>query len=58
MCGDLLKLQTHHSGGQHPPDLVELGVVSIAAGAIGQPVAWLFKPDEPGPSRLGIGQIS
>ena len=33
--------------GQHPPDLVELGVVSIAAGLIGEPVAWLFKPDEP-----------
>jgi exodeoxyribonuclease X len=33
--------------GQHPPDLVELGVVPITAGAIGEPVAWLFKPDEP-----------
>ena len=33
--------------GQQPPDLVELGVVPITAGAIGQPVAWLFKPDEP-----------
>jgi exodeoxyribonuclease X len=33
--------------GQQPPDLVELGVVSVAAGVIGEPVAWLFKPDEP-----------
>ena len=33
--------------GQHPPDLVELGVVSITAGGIGEPVVWLFKPDEP-----------
>jgi exodeoxyribonuclease X len=33
--------------GQQPPDLVELGVVSIAAGVIAEPIAWLFKPDEP-----------
>ncbi len=33
--------------GQHPPDLVELGVVPVVAGEIGEPVAWLVKPQEP-----------
>lgn len=33
--------------GQHLPDLVELAVVSIAAGEVGEPRAWLCKPDEP-----------
>lgn len=33
--------------GQQPPDLVELAVVSIASGAIGEPRAWLCKPNEP-----------
>jgi exodeoxyribonuclease X len=33
--------------GQHRPDLVELGVVPIVAGEIGEPVTWLFKPAEP-----------
>ncbi len=30
--------------GQHPPDLVELAVVPIVGGAIGEPVNWLVKP--------------
>jgi exodeoxyribonuclease X len=33
--------------GHQPPDLVELGVVPIVAGVIGQPTAWLFRPDQP-----------
>lgn len=33
--------------GQQPPDLVELGVVSIVSGVIGEPVTWLCKPDRP-----------
>jgi DNA polymerase III epsilon subunit-like protein len=33
--------------GQQPPDLVELAVVPIAAGVIGEPASWLFRPDEP-----------
>jgi len=33
--------------GQQPPDLVELAVVPIVGGAIGEPVSWLVKPDEP-----------
>ena len=33
--------------GQQPPDLVELAVVHILAGVIGEPTAWLFRPDEP-----------
>ena len=32
--------------GQHPPDLVELAAAPIVAGVVGEPVAWLFKPDE------------
>lgn len=30
--------------GQRPPDLVELGVVPIQAGTVGQPVSWLVRP--------------
>lgn len=33
--------------GQHPPDLVELAMVPIVEGEIGEPLAWLFRPDEP-----------
>jgi len=31
--------------GQQPPDLVELAVVPIRAGAIGEPMSWLVKPE-------------
>ena len=30
--------------GQQPPDLVELAVVPIVGGIIGQPASWLMKP--------------
>jgi exodeoxyribonuclease X len=33
--------------GQLPPDLVELAAVSIVDGMIGEPVSWLFNPDQP-----------
>jgi len=33
--------------GQQPPDLVELAVVPITDGVIGEPTSWLVKPDEP-----------
>jgi exodeoxyribonuclease X len=33
--------------GQQPPDLVELAVVPIADGAIGEPANWLVKPPRP-----------
>lgn len=33
--------------GQQPPDLVELAAVPIVAGVIGEPKAWLVKPDQP-----------
>lgn len=33
--------------GQQPPDLVELGVVPIEAGKIGEPVTWLCRPERP-----------
>jgi exodeoxyribonuclease X len=33
--------------GQHPPDLVELGLLPIRAGQPGEPAAWLFKPEAP-----------
>jgi exodeoxyribonuclease X len=33
--------------GRQPPDLVELAVVPIADGVIGEPVTWLFQPEEP-----------
>ncbi len=33
--------------GQQPPDLVELAVVPVVAGTIGEPTSWLVKPDEP-----------
>jgi DNA polymerase III epsilon subunit family exonuclease len=33
--------------GQQTPDLVELAVVRISSGVIGEPSSWLVKPDEP-----------
>lgn len=33
--------------GQQPPDLVELAVVPIIGGVIGEPSSWLVKPDTP-----------
>lgn len=33
--------------GQHPADLVELAVVPIRAGAIGEPTSWLVRPETP-----------
>ena len=33
--------------GQQPPDLVELAVVPIRSGVIGEPTSWLIKPDQP-----------
>jgi exodeoxyribonuclease X len=33
--------------GQQPPELVELAVVPIVAGVIGQPLSWLVKPALP-----------
>lgn len=33
--------------GQQPPDLVEVGVVQIIDGVIGEPVSWLVKPPRP-----------
>ncbi|MBL7490424.1 3'-5' exonuclease [Frankia sp. AgB1.9] len=33
--------------GQQPPDLVELSVVPIAAGIIGEPTTWLLRPERP-----------
>jgi exodeoxyribonuclease X len=33
--------------GQQPPDLVELAVVPIVGGIIGQPATWLVKPIRP-----------
>ena len=33
--------------GQQPPDLVELAVVPIVGGIIGQPASWLTKPPHP-----------
>ncbi len=33
--------------GQQPPDLVELAVVPILSGAIGDPVTWLVRPAQP-----------
>ena len=33
--------------GQQPPDLVELAVVPITAGIIGEPRSWLVKPERP-----------
>lgn len=30
--------------GQQPPDLVELAVVPITSGEIGEPIRWLVKP--------------
>lgn len=33
--------------GQQPPDLVELAVLPITGGTIGEPVTWLVKPPRP-----------
>lgn len=33
--------------GQQPPDLVELAVVPIVDGEVGEPRSWLVKPDRP-----------
>jgi DNA polymerase III epsilon subunit-like protein len=33
--------------GQQPPDLVELAVVPITSGVIGEPVSWLVRPPRP-----------
>lgn len=33
--------------GHQPPDLVELAVVPIVDGVIGESVTWLFQPDQP-----------
>jgi DNA polymerase III epsilon subunit-like protein len=33
--------------GQQPPDLVELAIVPIIDGTIGEPACWLVKPDRP-----------
>jgi exodeoxyribonuclease X len=33
--------------GQQPPDLVELAVVPIVGGVLGEPVSWLVKPETP-----------
>ncbi len=33
--------------GRQPPDLVELAVVPIIGGVVGEPLSWLVKPDEP-----------
>ena len=33
--------------GQQPPDLVELAIVPIRSGVIGEPASWLVKPDQP-----------
>jgi exodeoxyribonuclease X len=33
--------------GQPPPDLVELGIIPIVGGVIGEPVSWLCKPATP-----------
>lgn len=32
--------------GQQPPDLVELAVVPIVGGQLGEPVSWLIKPEQ------------
>jgi DNA polymerase III epsilon subunit-like protein len=33
--------------GHQPPDLVELGLVPIVDGVVGQPLSWLVRPDQP-----------
>lgn len=33
--------------GAHPPDLVELAIVPIGGGIIGEPQSWLVRPDTP-----------
>jgi exodeoxyribonuclease X len=39
--------------GQQPPDLVELAVVPIRSGVIGEPASWLVRPGHicPGSSQ-------
>ena len=45
--------------GQQPPDLVELAVLPITDGIIGEPVSWLVKPPRPITSfATGIHGIS
>ncbi|MBX7267515.1 hypothetical protein KIF24_16760 [Micromonospora sp. Llam7] len=41
--------------GQQPPRLVELAVVPIDAGVIGDPVSWLVRP--PSPIRLILDEL-
>ncbi len=33
--------------GQHPADLVELAIVPIIGGVIGEYMSWLVRPDQP-----------
>ncbi|MGH3427682.1 MAG: hypothetical protein ACRDRI_09175 [Pseudonocardiaceae bacterium] len=33
--------------GRQPPDLVELAVVPIVRGKIGEPMSWLVRPEQP-----------
>lgn len=33
--------------GQHPPDLVELALVPVTGGTIGEPMSWLVRPPAP-----------
>jgi exodeoxyribonuclease X len=33
--------------GQQPPDLVELAVVPVTGGVIGEPTSWLVRPARP-----------
>lgn len=33
--------------GQRPPDLVELAIVPIVGGIIGEPLNWMVRPDQP-----------
>jgi len=33
--------------GQQPPDLVELAMVPIIGGAVGEPIEWMVRPDQP-----------
>ena len=39
--------------GHQPPDLVELAVVPITGGVIGEPIAWLLRPEKPRHRGLG-----
>jgi hypothetical protein len=40
--------------GQQPPDLVELSVVPVTGGVIGEPANWLVRPARPISRRLAI----